>query len=566
MTIVSGGQRVTGGPERRGRWRRWLVGLAAVPVAVAGLGPVTRAAAQGTTLFVAQGGSNTNNCQTPLTACATVSHALAVAGSGDTIEVSGTIVDSNITPPASLSPLIIIGASAPAGSPAVVNGNAGGSVFTIPSGATVTLDHLTIENGSTASNGGGINNFAGGTVTITGSTITGNTAGSGGGIYNGNPGKVTVTDSTITGNKASNGGGIFSIGLNQTVTITDSTISGNQATASTGLGGGIRNATGTVTVTASTITGNTSGASGGGINNGSAFGVTMGATIVAGNSAGAGFPGPDCQGNTPATLPQSVGYNLTDGPAGTCGFTQPTDVVGADPMLGPLANNGGPTETMLPAPSSPAVGKIVNPTTLNGVAVCGNGATDQRGVRRPFPPATHCAIGATEPVAGGGYWLVASDGGIFTFGNAGFFGSTGSIVLNKPVVGMAATPDRGGYWLVASDGGIFTFGDARFFGSTGGIRLNAPVVGMAATPDGGGYWLVASDGGIFTFGDARFFGSTGSIVLNKPVVGMAVTPDGRGHWLVASDGGIFTFGDARFFGSTGGIHLNAPIVGMARTG
>ncbi len=97
------------------------------------------------------------------------------------------------------------------------------------------------------------------------------------------------------------------------------------------------------------------------------------------------------------------------------------------------------------------------------------------------------------------------------------------MVLNKPVVGMASTPDGNGYWLVASDGGIFSFGDAQFFGSTGGMRLNKPVVGMAPTSDGRGYWLVASDGGVFTFGDAPFFGSTGNIVLNKPVVGMTAT-------------------------------------------
>ncbi len=54
---------------------------------------------------------------------------------------------------------------------------------------------------------------------------------------------------------------------------------------------------------------------------------------------------------------------------------------------------------------------------------------------------------------------------------------------------MAPTPDGGGYWLVASDGGIFAFGDARFDGSMGGTPLNAPIVGMAPTPDGGGYWL-----------------------------------------------------------------------------
>ncbi len=119
------------------------------------------------------------------------------------------------------------------------------------------------------------------------------------------------------------------------------------------------------------------------------------------------------------------------------------------------------------------------------------------------------------PESGAGYWLAASDGGIFGFGDVGFFGSTGAITLNKPIVGMAPTPDRKGYWLVASDGGIFTFGDAAFYGSTGAIHLNQPIVAMQVTPDGKGYWLVASDGGIFGFGDAAFYGSTGAIDLNR---------------------------------------------------
>ncbi len=176
------------------------------------------------------------------------------------------------------------------------------------------------------------------------------------------------------------------------------------------------------------------------------------------------------------------------------------------------------------------------------------------------PPLTQSAC--SRP---GGYWMAASDGGIFNYCDAGFFGSTGSMHLNQPIVGMAPTPDGDGYWLVARDGGIFDFGDARFFGSTGSIHLNQPVVGMAPTPDGGGYWLVARDGGIFNFGDAPLLGSTGSIHLNQPVVGMAPTPSGQGYWLVASDGGIFNFGDAPLLGSTGSIHLNQPIVGMART-
>ena len=88
--------------------------------------------------------------------------------------------------------------------------------------------------------------------------------------------------------------------------------------------------------------------------------------------------------------------------------------------------------------------------------------------------------------------------------------------LNQPIVGMAATPDGKGYWLVAADGGIFSYGDAGFYGSTGSLVLNAPIVGMAATHDGKGYWLVAADGGIFTFGDAGFYGSAGSREPARP--------------------------------------------------
>jgi hypothetical protein len=170
-------------------------------------------------------------------------------------------------------------------------------------------------------------------------------------------------------------------------------------------------------------------------------------------------------------------------------------------------------------------------------------------------------VGMAATADGNGYWLVSGDGGVFSFGDAGFHGSTGGLVLDQPIVGMAADPATGGYWLVARDGGVFSFG-APFDGSEGGQPLNQPIVGMTSTPDGGGYWLVARDGGIFSFGDAAFHGSEGGQPLNAPVVGMAAT-GGGGYWLVASDGGIFSFGGAAFAGSEGGQPLNQPIVGMA---
>jgi hypothetical protein len=166
---------------------------------------------------------------------------------------------------------------------------------------------------------------------------------------------------------------------------------------------------------------------------------------------------------------------------------------------------------------------------------------------------------------GKGYWLVALDGGIFSFGDARFYGSTGAIKLNQPVVGMASTADGKGYWLVAEDGGIFTFGDAKFHGSTGNVKLHQPVVGMAATADGGGYWLVAADGGIFTFGDAHFYGSLGKTDIDGWVTGMAATTDGKGYWLANANGDVYHFGDAHFYGDNLDTTRTEPISSITTT-
>jgi len=164
---------------------------------------------------------------------------------------------------------------------------------------------------------------------------------------------------------------------------------------------------------------------------------------------------------------------------------------------------------------------------------------------------------------GAGYWLVAGDGGVFSFGDAQFYGSMGGKPLNAPVMDIIPTSNGAGYWLVATDGGIFSFGNAQFYGSMGGTRLNAPVNGGSFAQ--GGYRMVANDGGIFDFGGAQFYGSMGGHPLNQPIVGMADTPDGAGYWEVASDGGIFTFGDAPFYGSTGGNPPSTPVVGWRST-
>jgi hypothetical protein len=278
-------------------------------------------------------------------------------------------------------------------------------------------------------------------------------------------------------------------------------------------------------------------------------------------------------GVTPAVLNfynQAIGTTSTARAVALVNGGPTTITVSSVGIITGTAGTTKPDFSIVPG-SDTCTGKQVGPNAACTVGIVFRPSAE--GIRTGFiyfvdtgTGSPHLGLLVGRGVSTAGYWLSASDGGVFTFGpGASFFGSTGSIKLNQPIVGIAGTPDSGGYWEVASDGGIFAFGNAKFFGSTGSIKLNKPIVGMATTPSGLGYWLVASDGGVFAFGDAGFFGSTGSIKLNKPIVGIAPTQDGLGYWMVATDGGIFAFGDAAFKGSTGSIILNKPIVGMAPT-
>ncbi|MHB8294787.1 MAG: serine hydrolase [Acidimicrobiales bacterium] len=237
-------------------------------------------------------------------------------------------------------------------------------------------------------------------------------------------------------------------------------------------------------------------------------------------------------------LPRLVGGLLLG-----CAASLPTAAV----LAGPAAASPAPRAAGGPSPAPGTVAAFGHLSNLGGAEPAGSAP----------------AVGIAATPKPGGYWLAASNGGVFTFGNAPFFGSMGGKALVAPVVGIAADPATGGYWEVASDGGIFAF-NAPFFGSMGGKALNAPIVGISAMSNGLGYWLVARDGGIFAFGRAPFFGSMGGKALVAPVVGIAADPATGGYWEVASDGGVFTF-NSPFFGSMGGKALGAPIAGIAAT-
>lgn len=288
--------------------------------------------------------------------------------------------------PASQTDLTING---PGARKLTVSANNASRVLEIASGAGAAINGLTISNGNVTGSGGGILN-SGGTLALTNSTVRDNTANSGfGGGINNNGGTLTLTNSTVSGNTANHtppfggggvGGGIYN-NNSGTLTLTNSTVSGNQGTFSTG-GIGNFGAGSRITLTNSTVTNNLPG---GIISEGPATVVN---TIVAGN-------GPSNVSDAQGAF-ASQGYNLIGKADGSSGFTRPGDQTGTiasplDPKLGPLANNGGPTNTHALLSSSTAIDKGLN---------IGYPSADQRGVARPEDGdgdgVNTCDIGAFE--------------------------------------------------------------------------------------------------------------------------------------------------------------------------
>ncbi len=334
-------------------------------------------------------GSDSNACTSPITACKTIGHAISLAASGDLIKVAAATYTENLTIAFSLT---IAGSGAPR---TIIDGGGVGRVVTISSAtAHVTLSAVTIRHSRAKPTGGGI--FNSGTLRLIASTVSGNTSfnvctsfcGSvGGGITNFTGATLTISKSTVSGNQAavpcnilfnhcgSGGGGIFNQG---SLTVNNSTISGNDAFS----GGGVFNGVFSLrlTVNNSTIAGNGGGPLGGIVNSGST--ATLQNSIVANNSL------VNCRGTM-----TSNGYNLSSD--GSCNFTNSGDLNNTDPQLGPLQNNGGPTQTMALPSGSPAVdaGNPSGCTDSLGHLL----KTDQRGKPRPDTEDTGgCDMGAYE--------------------------------------------------------------------------------------------------------------------------------------------------------------------------
>jgi hypothetical protein len=336
-------------------------------------------------------GSDRGSCISPETACKTIGHAISRASSGDSIVVAPVTYTENLTIGINLK---LIGSGA---NTTIIDGGGVNRVVEVSNtAANVTLSGLTIRNGA-----GGIFNI--GTLSLIASTVSENTVSAlcpywahrcealGGGIYN--SGKLTVSMSTIANNTVqagfrnnslsvaiAAGGGIFSHG---TMNMSNSTVAGNTAkriALSLGpvwyYGAGISNV-GAATISNSTVSENTYD----GVSSNLGFSVTIQNSIVANNSR-----------NCNSTM-ISNGYNLSND--GSCNFNHTGDLNSHDPLLGPLQNNGGPTETMALLSGSPAIdaGNPSGCTDSQGYLL----TTDQRGYRRPdTEDKLGCDMGAYE--------------------------------------------------------------------------------------------------------------------------------------------------------------------------
>jgi adhesin/invasin len=332
----------------------------------------------------------------------TLRETVAAAADGDTITFA-----QDCTGPTKIVLTSQIGISAMtltidgSGHAVTIDGGGATLLFFVAGDGTLTLSHLTLADGSSVI-GGAICNF--GTLTVQSTTLSGNTTTQNGGAVN-NFGTMTLNGSTLTGNSAgptggAEGGGIYNGG---TLTLRNSTLSDNTATDR---GGGLNNAGGTATVQNTTLSGN-SAVYGGGIANSSA--LTLQNSTFGGNGAGAGggiyndgaataantiladtTSGGNCLGSVPVT---DGGYNLTNNDS-SCGFAD--HAVAGDPLLGALANNGGPTQTQALGDGSPAI-------AAGNKDVCrtaGVGDVDQRGVPRHSVSRGNCDIGAYDTGAG----------------------------------------------------------------------------------------------------------------------------------------------------------------------
>jgi len=525
--------------------------------------------------------------------------ALAGAAAGDTITFAQDCTGAGaITLTSTLTPSVTMTIDATGRSVTISGGNSIG-LFIVNSGVTLTLTSLTLANGNTTTNGGAIHNT--GTLTVTGSTFTGNSAHVSGAIYNngtltvtnstfsGNTatsasgaiyngkGTVQVTGSTFSGNTATNASGAIQNG--GTLTVTNSTFSGNTATSTSGA---IYNGKGTVNVTGSTFSGNTATNASGAIYNNGGGTLTLTLSVVAGNTAPTG---PDLFG----AVSTDGGGNVIGTTADSTGLSAASDKLDVPALLGPLANNGGPTQTFALLSGSPAIDIAPCPTGLT---------TDQRGV--PRPQGANCDSGSYEAIVSPQSFVVTSVADnvndanctaasctlrqAVNLSNLTVGSGTNTITFAPAVFATAQT-----ITLLAGSGGALTLtapvtitapglntltvsgnNTSQIFVITGGIT--ATISGLTATAgytaaDNGGAISVRAGGGLLTLTDSAVTNSRtadngGGIFSDGSLIVRRVTVSAG---TVRIDASTITGNQAASAGGGLGFFNNQPDVTVVNT-
>jgi fibronectin-binding autotransporter adhesin len=402
-------------------------------------------------------------------------------------------------------------------------------IFFIPSSGDVTLENLTLQKGH-VDNGGGIFNL--GTLMLSDSTFSTNSAtDGGGGIYN-DGGTLTVTDSTFSTNSADNGGGIANYG---TLTVANSTFSTNSATS----GGAIYlNSAASNHFKNVTFVGNSASGNGGAFYNDGGS-LEMHNTLI---SKGAGSAN-SCYGS-----PGSYGSNLTDDTSCMPGFTQVTDL-----KLGPLGDNGGPTQTVALLPGSPAIdgGDDAICAAAVGAPSYGAGGLDQRGLFRP--QGAHCDIGAFERStcivttdADSGPGSLRERIGLSECSTITFNGDyTITLASDLPDLVRTLTISGAGQHVIL-DGGKSRGRFGRIFTvqSTGNVTLQALTIRGGSQVDGGGLYNAGTLAVVDSTISGNSAGQFGGGIRNDGT--LAVTNSTFSGNSARSGGAVYTYRTGQF--------------------
>jgi hypothetical protein len=405
--------------------------IAGAGLVIGGLVAVCVPAAAGavpTTLYAGVSASGSANCSSAANAC-TLTTALGNTAPGDVVElVTAGVLGTTSTyysggfsigTPGTSAAFPVVIESAPGVTKPILDGANANTVLTVTNNMSLVIDGVTIQHGN-ALDGGGIANESGGTLTVNRSTFTANTGINGGGAIangdNGGSGKLTVTGSTFTADTTGGRGGAIDngdYGGSGALTVTGATFTGNTV-GSGSHGGAIDNGdnggSGTLTVNGSTFTGNSAGGGdGGAIDNGDYNGGGSGTVTVTGSTFTAntahlgGTIDNGIAGGTAAAADifagscdeasgvwTDRGYNVGSDTSCQNGGTGDATSANLANLLGPLANNGGPTQTVLLLPGNPASGLMPNPAGV----LCPV-AADQTG--QSSPPGAPCNAGALQP-------------------------------------------------------------------------------------------------------------------------------------------------------------------------